>query len=284
MAPALLKKLFKRSSQSTDNEELLLPSPSARSSETVVTKNLETDTSKKPTSVENKDSEKHDIKTCSVQICPHETLSFERMKRIVNLPNFKYGRDKIGAFTNTPSHHHVPSRAGTYRCKPYPKDFSSLKAKGCYKYEWAGGYAGLVLCVDWSMDLDEHKACTGSVPELQRLLNALDIRLCEHITVGDPTIVAELFGFCNPSRVEGDPLEAYEEAHRVRRARRCTGCHTTFETYREGGAFHVLVKRYLGQGTSIYEGRWLAQCGEGKHRLRSFGAAALQGLRDLALA
>ena len=287
MAPALLKKLFKRSSQDTDYERLLSPSLSARSSEKVVTKNLDTGgTSKKPTSAENKDKNKHDIKTCSVQICPHETLSFERMKRIVNLPNFKpRGRDKIGAFTKAPSLYHVPSSAGNYCCKPYPKDFSSLKAKGYYKYQlgWEIDYSGLILCVDWSMNLDEHKDFTGSVSVLQKFLNVLDIHLCHHITMGDSTIAAELFRFCNPSRVEGDPVEAYEEAHRGRSAHRCTNCHTIFETYQEeeGEACHILVKKYLGHGTSIYEGQWLAQCGEeGKHRLRRLGAAALRGWRS----
>ena len=288
MAPALLKKLFKRSSQHTDYDRLLSPSLSARSSETVVTKNLDTGgTSKKPTSAENKDKNEHDIKACSVQICPHETLSFERMKRIVDLPNFKSAaRDKIGAFTKAPSLYHVPSSAGNYCCKPYPKGFSSLSAKGYYKYQldWLGGYDGLVLCVDWSMNLDEHKDFTGSVSVLQRFLNVLDIHLCHHITMGDSTIAEALFRFCNSSRVEGDPVEAYEEAaHRGRRANQCHKCHTTFETYQEEGeACHILVKRYLGQGTSIYEWRWLNQCGEeGKHMLRSIGVAALQSWRGL---
>ena len=285
MAPALLKRLFERPSQRTDYERLLLASPSARSSETLVSKDLDTGTSKKkPTSAENKDSDEHDIKTCSVQICPHETLSFERMKRIVQLPNFKYARDKIGAFTKAPSHHHVLSSEGTYRCEPYPKDFRSLNAQGHYKYRWGfdGSYDGLVLYVDWSMNLEEHKGFTSSRSQLQRFLNALDIHLCEHIMMSDMEITAELFGFCHPSRVEGDPVEAYEETHRARSANQCRKCHTTFETYQEEEESHILVKRYLGQGTSIYEGRWLAQCGEGKHRLRSFGVAALQNLRQAA--
>ena len=284
MALALLKKLFKKSPQHTDYEKLPPPSLGAKSSETVVLKNLDTGTrtSKKPTSAENKNNNKHDIKTCSVQICPHETLSFKRMKRIIHLPNFEYGRVKVGAFTKAPSHHHVPSSAGTYRCKPYPKTFSCLKAKGYYKYErgFPREYAGLMLCVDWSMNFDAHKKFTGSVSELQRLLNVLDIHLCQHITMSELTIAEDLFRFCNPSGVEGDPVVAYEEAHRTHDPKQCTRCHTVFETYQEGKACHILVKRYLGLGTSIYEGRWLAHCGEEKHRLRSFGVAALQICTD----
>ena len=284
MAPALLKKFFKRSSQRTDYDRFRHPSPSAGSSEELITKNLEKDTLQKPTSAENKDSNKNDIESCSVQICPHETLSFERMKRIVHLPDFMYGRDKIGAFTKAPRHHHALCAEGIYRCKPYPKDFGSLKGKGYYTYQrgFGGGYDGLVLYVEWSMHLDELKGFTGSVSELRSLLDVLDIHFCQHVTMGNSSMAEELFEFCNPSAAEGDPVEAYEEARRVRGASRCRRCHTTFETYLEGERCYTLVKRHLGQGTSMYEGRWLAQCGEEKHRLRSFAVAAWKGLRESA--
>ena len=278
MAPAFLKKLFKKSPQHTDHEKLLPPSLGAKSSETVVPKNLDTGTSKKPTSAENKNNNKHDIKTWSVQICPHETLSFERMKRILHLPDFEDGKEKVGAFTKAPDYHHVPSSAGTYRCKPYPKAFSCLKAKGYYKYQrgFERAWVGLVLCVDWSMNLDGHENFTGSRSRLQRVLNVLDIHICPHITMSHSSIATELFRFCNPSGGEGDPVQAYEEAHRTRKTKQCSRCNTVFETYQEGRTCHILVKRYLGQGTSIYERGWLDQCGEEKHRLRSLGVAALQ--------
>ena len=284
MSPALLKKFFKRSSQRTDYERIRHPSPSASISERPVTNNLDTGTSQKPTSAENKDSNKNDIKSCSVQICPHETLSFERMKRIVHLPDFKDARDKIGAFTKAPGHHHALCSEGIYRCKPYPKDFGSLRGKGYYKYQrsFGDGYEGLVLYVEWSINLDELKAFAGSMSELGILLDVLDIHLCPHITISNSPMAAELFELCNPSDVEGDPVEAYEEAYRARAANRCTRCHTRFETYQVEEMFYILVTRYLGQGTSIYEGRWLAQCGEAKHRFRSFAVAALQGLKNSA--
>ena len=71
------------------------------------------------------------------------------MKRITHLPYFKYSGDKISAFTNAPGFHHMPSVAGTHLCKPYPKDFSSLRATGIYKYKrgFRGDYDGLVLLV-----------------------------------------------------------------------------------------------------------------------------------------
>ena len=281
----LLRKLFERSPPCKDCEELLPLSEKPRRPKAHATGGSETGTYRKPSGAESKDGDKYDIKTSCVQICPHETLSFERMKRIVCLPHFKYSRDKIGALTKIPGHHHVSSAEGTYRCTPYPKAFGSLKAKGFYKYQlgYEGSYDGLVLCVDWTMNFDKHMDLAGGcVSDLQRFLDPLDIQLCRHTKIGDARIASKLYGFCNPSRAAGDPVEAYEEVHRSRRTDRCTRCHTTFETYKEGKSCHILVKRYLGKGTSAYESRWLAQSGEGKHRLRSFGAAALQSCKDLA--
>ena len=281
MAPALLRKFLEKSSQRTDYEKLPSLSGSTKSLQTIVTKNAVTGTSKESSDAENKDDNEDDIKTICIQLCPHETLSFERMKRIVHLPFFKCSGDKIGAFTKAPSPHHVPSKAGTYRCKPYPKSFSSLKANGYYRYQqgYEGGYEGLILCIDWSMNFDDHMDLVGSVSEIQRLLDALEIHLCQHTTLSDLRIATKLYRFCHSNRLAGDPVEAYEEAHRARRVDGCKKCHTTFEMFQDENACHIQVKRYLGKGISAYERRWLAQCGERRRRLRSLGVAALQSCR-----
>ena len=282
MAPALLRRLFEKSPQRTDYEKLLPPTQSPRSSQTLVTEGPDTSTCKKVSDAETKNRTTYDIKTSFVQICPHETLSYERIKRIVHLPYFKYSGDNIGAFTKAPGLYHASSVAGTHLCKPYPKNFSSLKANGFYKYQqgYEGSYEGLVLCVHWTMSFEDHMDLAGTVSDLQRLLDALNIDLCQHTTMGELWIAKKLYRLCNPSRPAGDPVEAYEALHRSRRTERCRRCHTTFEIYKEGKKCHITVKRYLGMGTSPYEKRWLAQCGEGKHRLRSFGAAAAQSWRN----
>lgn len=281
MAPTLLRKLFDKRPQRTDHEEILPLSHSSRSSHTLVTEGSDTDVHEKPSSAKEESHKKRDIKTSCVQICPHETLSFERIKRIVRIPYFKDSGDVIDAFTNTPSLYHVPSIARTHLCKPDPKGFSSLKANSFYKYQRAyeGRNGGLVLYVHWTMRFDDHRDIAGSVLDLQRFLDTLDIRLCQHTKMSDLRITAKLYKLCNPSRPAPDPVEAYEEMHRDRKREGCQGCHTTFNTYKDGNVCHILVKRYLGKGSSLYEKRWLAQCGEEKHRLRTFGAAALQSWR-----
>ena len=277
MAPGFLRRLFDKSPQHTDFEKSILACRSPRYPRKVVPEDSDSPTSEKPSSAEIKSCNGHDC----VQICPHETLSFERMKQIIHLPYFKYSGDKIGAFTNAPSPHHISSKAGDHLCKPYPRSFSSLRANGFYKYRrgFERDYDGLVLCVYWTMNLDDHTGFAGSVSDLQRFLGTLQIRLCQHTMMDDLRIAARLYRFCNPSRRSRDPVESYEEVHCGRKTERCRRCHTTFETYKEGKACHILVKRYLGKGISAYEKRWLAQCGEEKHRLKSLGVAALQWWR-----
>lgn len=280
MAPTLLKRLFDKTSQHTDYEKLLPLTPSPRSSETVVTEGSGTDTYYKPSNAKEESRNKHDIKTSCVQICPHEKLSLERMKRIVHLPYFKYSGDKIDGFTNAHRPYHV-SMAGTHLCKPHPTGFSSLRGNSFYKYQqgYGGTYDGLILCVRWTMSFNDHMDIASSVSSLERFLDTLDIRLCQHTYMSDSRIAVRLYRICNPSRSARDPVKAYEEVRRGRMTERCKECHTTFETYKEGKECHILVKRYLGKGSSAYEKRWLAQCGEEKHRLRSFGVAALQKWR-----
>ena len=226
MAPAFFTKLFVKSPQSANYEKLLTPSQSTRSSQTLDSKKSDAATHKNPSITEDEDHNRHTIKTSCVQICPHETLSFERTKRIVHLPYFKYSGNKIGAFTESPGPHHVRSSAGIYRFKPYPKTFNSLKATAFYKYQrgFEESYDGLVLCLDWSMKLDEHREFTGSVEELQRFLNLLEIQLCQHIRISDARIAARFYKFRNRGRRAGDPVEAYEEA-RSQNGRMCNMPH-----------------------------------------------------------
>ena len=58
-----------------------------------------------------------DPKLSSIQICPHATSSFERVQRIVRLPNFKQSYEGLDALTPG-SDHRNPFTAGFRLCKP----------------------------------------------------------------------------------------------------------------------------------------------------------------------
>ena len=53
----------------------------------------------------------------SVQFCPHAISSFERIQRIVKLPNFKESYEGLDALTPGPDHRN-PFTAGFRLCKP----------------------------------------------------------------------------------------------------------------------------------------------------------------------
>lgn len=53
----------------------------------------------------------------SVQFCPHATSSFERIQRIVKLPNFIQSYECLDALTPGPDHHN-PFTSGFRLCKP----------------------------------------------------------------------------------------------------------------------------------------------------------------------
>lgn len=281
MAPALLRKLFEKSPQCADHEKLLTSSQSPKTLRKPVPGVSETDTYGKRSRTENDDRNTYDIMTSSIQICPHESLSFERMKRIVRLPNFKYSGDEICAFTNASGHYHVSSEKEMYQCRPCPEVLKSLQANAFYKYQWSRDFRfeGLVLCLDWTMRFDDHMDVTGSVWDLQSFLDTLGIDICQHMRMSDARIASKLYRLCNPDHPDhpvGDPVEAYkkEKLHR-RIAYKCAGCNTTYETWKDEESCHVLIKRYLGKGKCAYQWGWLDQCGERAHTLWSF----MKGIR-----
>ena len=133
------------------------------------------------------------------------------------------------------------------------------------------------------MLFDDHMGIASSFIEFQCFLDALDIYLCQHTRMSDLKIAAKLYkiySFHNHTGAARDALEAYVGGHCACNVERCAECQSLFKVNEEaGGRCHILVKRYLGSGNSAYDKSWLAQCGEEKHRLRSLGAAAVQGLK-----
>lgn len=53
----------------------------------------------------------------SIQVCPHATSSFERIQRIINLPNFKESYQGLDALTPGPDHRNFYT-PGLRACKP----------------------------------------------------------------------------------------------------------------------------------------------------------------------
>ena len=62
-----------------------------------------------------------DLKTSSsdfIRICPHATSPFERIQRIVKLPNFKKSYEGLDALMPGPDHATPPYTSASRQCKP----------------------------------------------------------------------------------------------------------------------------------------------------------------------
>lgn len=188
MALILLKRMFDKRPQSTKYEKLL-SNPELQKPGDIRDWRLGC------RYLRDESHDKQNTKDRWFQICPHETQSFRRMKRIVHLLSIKYSGDKIDAFTNAAGPHHVLSEAGTHLSKAYPVRFSSLKANSFYEYQqgYEENYDGLLLCIHWTMNFHVHMDIAGSVSDLQIRLDTLDIHGCRHATLGDLRIVAKSY-------------------------------------------------------------------------------------------
>ena len=205
-----------------------------------------------------------------VQICPHETLSFDRLQRIANLPNFKSNGKKIDVLTPASDHHHRGHDKDTKEpqdsCKPLGYDLKtfigSLKGFGTYSWKAAGHNPGLVLSFHWEMRcLDSCKVKSDSSTELMAFLEQTNIQLCPHKKLSDVDIVNGIYGIINPLGKPIDPIDRYLTKEV---SNDCEHCGTKITVYRrKGGAgktCRVDTKRFLGKAKERGDSAWQNQC------------------------
>lgn len=211
-----------------------------------------------------------------VQICPHETLSFERLQRITNLPNFKQNGKKIDALTPTSEHHHRGHDKDTNEaqdsCKPLGYDVSntsgyadfmaSLKGFGTYIWKSSGPVPGILLSFHWEMRcVDTTKVKCRSPNELQAFLEKTEIQLCAHKKISDMDVVNGIYGIVNPLGKPVDPIDRYMTKEV---GYDCEKCGTRIKVYkRKNGSertCRVDTKRFLGKAEQNEDPVWRAQC------------------------
>ena len=211
-----------------------------------------------------------------VQICPHETLSFDRIQRLTNLPNFKLNGKKIDALTPTSEHHHrghdKDTKEAQDSCKPlgynistasgYSDIVASLKGFGTYVWKSSGPVPGILLSFHWEMRcLDSGKVKCDSPTELQAFLKKTKIQLCPHKNISDIDVVNGIYGIVNPLGKPIDPIDRYM-AKEV--GYDCERCGTRIKVYkRKNGSertCRVDTKRFLGKAEAKEDSVWLAQC------------------------
>lgn len=204
-----------------------------------------------------------------IQVCPHETLSFDRLITIANLPNLKTNSKKIDALRPDPAQHHRGHDKDTKEpqdsCKPlgYKVDsyIGSLKGFGTYSWKRDIPVPGIVLSFHWEMRcLDPSKVNCNSPTDLREMFEKANIQLCPHKKISDMDIVNIIYTIVNPNGKPADPIDRYlakEVGHD------CGVCGTKIKIYkRKDGkdkTCRVDTKRYLGKGKDMSDEIWLPQ-------------------------
>ena len=210
----------------------------------------------------------------SVQVCPHQGLSFSRFQRIMNLPDFKNNRAKLDCLTPASDYHHrghdKDSKECQDSCKPLSDVSSSgiigtLKGFGTYAWKNTGSHSpGLVLSFHWEMKcLSPGEVTYRAVHELKEYLTKANVQLCPHKRLDDLDIVNAIHPIVNTDGVPADPIDRYLAKQE---SKDCKFCDTTIKVYMRTGGIagktcRVDTKRYLGSGKDN-ETQWGKQCAD----------------------
>ncbi|KAL9067161.1 MAG: hypothetical protein Q9161_007057 [Pseudevernia consocians] len=192
-----------------------------------------------------------------LQVCPHETLSFEGLQKTANSLAIRNTDDAIDALTLSCPEHHSQSdptvQKAQHVCVSAP---SLLRGFGTYISERsknAPHSPTVILCFHWDFGfLDGVRAQVETAAELQQFLGADGIWLCPHKQISDSDIVNAMYSFVK--RPSGREVITG-----------CDRCDTEIKicTRMEGGdeTCRVTTKRYLGSMDKADDPQWLAQCG-----------------------
>ena len=196
-----------------------------------------------------------------VPICHHETMSFERYQRILNLEHFSSGFT-IEAISGVPTGYHSITTTGAKSiqiCRPASNGFESsgraniLEGKGHIK----GFFGYLELKMQWTIDDTYHQHLFDSYKSAQYLLDPYRVSLCPHRTLSDPEIAKKVLSLLDPTTRTPDPIDRHEEHHRLKT---CKDCRAGFEFSIDGMLCTVKVRRELRKAKSPKDLLWTSHC------------------------
>lgn len=204
----------------------------------------------------------------SIQICPHETLSFERAQRIVNLKGFKTSYQPLDALTLCTGHEDRQFIGNHRLCRPSSRIQHSIEGHGSYKYTNSSAEnfgTGLELKFEWTLRFGNVRSSQQGVSEesIRDLLVNSEVMLCPHLSIASNGVVKAIRGILDPKSDPIDPIEAWEAGGSPGTVReKCEHCSTKVKIVALiDNHVKIETKRYLGKCKSPTQEAWLAQCG-----------------------
>ena len=210
-----------------------------------------------------------------VQLCPHETLSFERMQRVLNLPDFKESRKAIDALGATAVPQHTRRQRDSLRRCNLPHKENYVGTGGYVQLRYVSteihlgkdlmGYSGLELSISWTLYPILFTNPSSSKKSLKLNLGKFSLSICPHHAVNDSAIVGLIHKVMHPDDLLMDPIDEWlakvaPERHGKPYKHACTQCATVCEISGTKSNPTLQIKRYLGKGTSANDPVWEAQC------------------------
>lgn len=193
----------------------------------------------------------------SLQLCPHQTLSFEDLQEIAKSLTTSSIDEAIDALTLNCHEHRRQFDGTTEKAKTVCVSSPGLlKGFGSFVSEDSRDPAhnpGVALCFHWDLgSLGGIRGQVENAAELEQFLCADGIQLCPHMKISDPDVIDTVFGFIR--RASGQEVIAD-----------CDQCDTEVKVFArtEGDdqMCRVTTTRYLGTMKDPEDPVWIAQCG-----------------------
>ena len=211
-----------------------------------------------------------------VQVCPHESMSFERFQHIHDLLRDE-GENRLDALSAMPKYHEDMGNVRSFAdplnyesimynsyqiCRPKAPTSETVCVQGQAAYTRIkdGPYKivkdGLELLSIWTIDFSHHQYKREAFTRIQDLLEPVHVWLCPHRSLHDGAIVAKVVSLVVPSAKDPDPVSRLEKDKELRQ---CQSCKSMFEFQVDGKTCSVKVTRRIKAKTSK-DASWLAQC------------------------
>ena len=224
----------------------------------------------------------------SLRLCPHEDLTFERLKSIKGMLYEEYLKNGMEIIRNTKEERHekVQDPDEKWPCKIWAchADNEGRLSTGIFKLKLSSkphkffGHKrdpviGLELRIWW--ELRVYCASGNSRDQINQFLQMCDmIQLCPHMMMDHPWIQKTVYNFRRVRDVpEPSSMDQYMQyTHKSKppppqppQAHDCNRCKTHVEvSYKPSKHFDVVyvrITRHLGEGVEENDPTWLAQCG-----------------------